>query len=184
MASPPKSKEVATKAPGGILGKLMAGEAVTPDQFEGVINFHSWARALLNREDYEEPNENYLATLLMMQTLTSSTIDEVFAQGAVRKLQESVPQVPGASTGPIEIFELYVTGSDFGEGAKTYIIFSARDLETGAETRYSTGSQGIQSQMMALLLMGNWPVRCRIFRLDRKDKGGKYLFWVGPPDEG
>jgi hypothetical protein len=171
-------------APGGILGKLLAGEAVTPDEFHGVIDFHSWAKALLNHEDYQEPNKDYLSTLLMLQTLTSETIDEVFTQGGVRKLQEAVPNVAGASTGPIEIFNIYVTGSDFGEGAKTYVIMTARDMETGIETRYSTGAQQVQAQLLAMLLMGSWPLRCRIMRLDRKDRGDRFLFWVGPPDEG
>lgn len=159
-------------------------KVVLPEKLQGMINLGSWANALVLREKYREPDPEYLSLILLMQTLTAATPDEVLRQAGVGKLQEMIPNVPGANTGPIEINDLYVTESDFGEGAPCYVIMTWRDLELGTEVRATTGAQQVQAQLIKLLAFGIWPIRCCITRLDRKDKGDRYLFWVGPPQEG
>lgn len=153
-----------------------------PDILDGKINLSSWAESLVNKAPYSDPDPDYLSRMLLVQTLTAETIDDVFAQGNIRKMQEVIPNVPNAGTGPIEIYDLYVTGSDFGEGAPCYMILSVRDLETGFEARYTTGASQLQAQILALINLGVWPIRCKIGRTERKDRGGRFLFWLYPPD--
>lgn len=156
--------------------------AQLPTQLQGVIVLSSWANALMNHTPYDEPDPDYLSRTLLFQTLTAETADEVLTQGGIRKLQESIPNVPGASTGPVEIFGLYVTGSDFGEGAPCYMILTLRDLETGFESKYTTGATQLQAQILRLISLGVWPIRGKITRTERKDRGGRFLFWLFPPD--
>lgn len=153
-----------------------------PAQLEGSFTLTAWAESLINHVPYVEPDPDYLSRTLLIQTLTAETVDDVLTQGGIRKLQESVPNVPGASTGPVEVYDLYVTGSDFGEGAPCYMILSLRDLETGFETKYTTGATQLQAQILRVLSLGIWPIRCKITRTERKDRGGRFLFWLFPPD--
>jgi len=154
----------------------------TLEEVKSVIDFTSWANALINGREYAEPDPGRLQRILMMQVLTATTMDEILAQNSVGKLQEIVPNVPGAGTGPIEITDLYVTGSDFDEGMPCYIIVGCVNLDTGEETRFTSGSSYLQTQVLAMLGLGNWPIRCQIKRIDRKDKGNRFLFQMFPPD--
>lgn len=153
-----------------------------PAQLAGIIDVRAWAESLVTRVAYAEPNPDFLSMMLMAQTLMAETAEDVLAQSSIRKLQEAIPNVPGAGTGPIEINDLYVTSSDFGEGAPCYVILTAMDLETGVVDKYTTGAQQLQSQILRLLSLGVWPIRCQIKRTERKDKGGRFLFWLFPPD--
>lgn len=153
-----------------------------PTELTDKVDLSSWAEALVNKADYRSPDDDYLARKLLVQTLTADTVDAVFAQGNLRKLQEAIPNTPNAGTGPVEIYDLYVTDSDFGEGAKTYMILDTRDLESGFEVTYTTGATQLQAQILALLNLGQWPIKCKITRTERKDKGGRFLFWLMPPD--
>ncbi|HVB66180.1 MAG TPA: hypothetical protein VND01_00625, partial [Candidatus Acidoferrales bacterium] len=113
---------------------------------------------------------------------TAASLDEVFEQNQIRRLQQSVPNVPDAGTGPIAINDVYVTASDFGEGAPCYVILGTTHLETGEVAKYTTGAQQLQAQILAALSFGRWPIHCNIKRIDRKDRGGRYLFWMYPPE--
>lgn len=166
---------------GEVIQRPFAGIAL-PAQLEGTMNLSDWAESLANHVPYNEPDPNYLSRMLLVQTLTAETTDDVFAQAGIRKLQESIPNVPNASTGPVELFDLYVTGSDFGEGAPCYMIMSLRDLETGFESKYTTGASQLQAQILRLISLGVWPIRGKITRTERKDRGGRFLFWLFPPD--
>ena len=161
---------------------ILQNPAPLPDELQGLFDLKSWATSLITHEPYNEPNPEYLSQMLMVQTLTAATIEDVFAQQSVRKLQEAIPNVPQASTGAIAINDLYVTSSDFGEGAPCYMIFGAADLETGLFARYSTGAQGLQAQVIRILSFGMWPIKCKITRMDNKDKGGRFMFRMFPPD--
>jgi hypothetical protein len=167
---------------GSMINKLLRGELELPAELTKVIDVKGWARSLIVREPYVEPDPEYLQRMLLLQTLTAATIDEVFAQGQLKHLQDAIPNIPGAGTGPVEINDLYVTDSDFGEGAPTYLILGTRSLLHGTETRYSTGAMQIQAQVMAALCLKIWPINCAITRTERKDKGGRYMFWLMPAD--
>lgn len=154
----------------------------TVEELRAIIDLTQWANSLVNGQDYHDPDPEYLSRALMYQTLTATSVDAVLSEGGIRKLQESVTDVPGASTGPIEVDDLYVTGSDFGEGSKTYIIFGGTDMELGNRVKYSTGAGQVQAQFLALINLGVWPIRCQVKRTSRKDRGGRHLFWVTTPD--
>jgi hypothetical protein len=177
----PPTRDVAIPT-SGTINELLAGKLKLPKAVTDVIDVQGWARSLITHEVYKEPDPDYLARLLLLQTLSAESLDALFEQGAIAKLQEAIPNVPGAGTGPIEIYDLYVTDSDFGEGAPTYLILSTRHLEHGMEKRYTTGATQIQAQVMLAICKGWWPLKCQISRTDRKDKGDRYMFWLIPPD--
>lgn len=161
---------------------MLAGDAALPEELRGRIVLRDWADSLVNHAKYEEPDPDYLSRTLLLQTLMAETPEAVLTQSGIRKLQESIPNAPGAGTGAVEVTSLYVTGSDFGEGAPCYMIFELTDLETGVPQKYSTGATQLQAQFLRLISLGVWPIRGQIKRTERKDRGGRFLFWFFPPD--
>lgn len=159
---------------------ILAGRKPLPEALQDKMNLSAWAESLANKAPYKEPDPDYLSRMLLIQTLTAATPEEVFAQSGIRKLQELVPNAPGMTSGPGTITDLYVTASDFGEGAPCYIIVDFMSAVTGELTRFSTGASQLQAQILALLSFGTWPIDCEIKRTDRKDRGGRYLFWLSP----
>lgn len=165
---------------GEIVKPVVTERAPMPAQLEGKIILSAWADSLVNGTKYAEPDPNYLSRLLVMQTLTAESLDQVFEQGGIQGLQKAIPNVPDAGTGPIMITDLYVTGSDLNEGVPCYVILTTTHMETGTIAKYTTGAQQLQAQILAALSFGHWPIPCEIKRTDRKDKSGKYLFWMFP----
>lgn len=154
----------------------------TVDEIKEQVSLQSWANALMNGTAYDEPDPGYLTRTLLMGVLTATTPDQVMAEGGIAKLQELVPDAPGQTTGPIRITDLYVTGSDFGEGMPCYVIVTYVHLDTGDVGKFTTGASYIQAQMLSLINLGNWPIDCQVKRINRKDKGGKFLFQMFPAD--
>lgn len=167
---------------GVVVNRLMPGRAPLPEKLQGKLILSDWADALVNHTAYKEVDPDYLSRMLLVQTLTAQTPDEVYEQSGIRKLQELVPNAPGLGTGVCEIVDLYVTSSDFGEGAPCYMIVDIVQDDTGEVTRFSTGATQLQAQIIALLSFGTWPIRCQIKRTERKDRGGRFLFWLFPPE--
>lgn len=162
--------------------KLLQGRHPLPEKLRDKLSLSAWAESIVNRAPYKELDPDYLSRMLLVQTLTAQTPDEVFEQAGIRKLQELVPNAPGLGTGPVEIVDLYVTSSDFGEGAPCYMIVDIIDETSGDAIRFSTGATQLQAQIIALLSFGTWPIRCQIKRTERKDRGGRFLFWLFPPE--
>lgn len=181
---PPRSPQNDDNAPasGEIVKPLIAERQPLPAQLAGKIELSAWAESLVNKAKYVDPDPDYLSRLLIVQTLTAENMDAVFEQGAIQGLQKAIPNVPDAGTGPIVITDLYVTGSDLNEGVPCYVIITATHMETGVISKYTTGAQQLQAQLLASLSWGRWPIPCQIKRLDRKDRSGKYLFWMFPPE--
>ncbi len=152
------------------------------ERVKQIISLQGWADALINGTPYTDPDPNYVSRQFMIATLKAATLDEVLRLNQISRLQKSVPDVEGATTGPIEVDDIYVTSSDFGEGMPTYVIFGGTDMEMGNRVKYSTGAQQVQAQFLAMINIGAWPIRCQVKRLDRKDRSGKHLFWVTTPD--
>lgn len=182
MSNTPAHKNDSEVKTGTVIVAPDYATVTLPPELDGMINLRSWAEALIKRTKYHEPNPNYLSTLLLAQTLMASTPEQVFEQAGIRKLQEAIPNVPGASTGAIEIHGLYVASSDMDEGLPTYLLMDVTDLESGLEAKYSGGSGQVQAQILTLLRFGVWPIRCKITRTERKDHGGRFLFWLYPSD--
>lgn len=171
-----------TPAQGVIAPSLTAGRAALPDDLVGKFELSAWAESLVNNRKYVEPDPDYLSRLLVTQTLMSATPEDIFKQDGVMGLQKAVPNVPDIGTGPIEINDLYIAASDQDDGTPCYMILGCVSLETGEERRYTTGASNLQAQVLAQLSFGVWPIRCNIKRMERKDRGGRYLFWMYPPE--
>lgn len=168
---------------GGTVKALLDGTLKIPDAITRVIDVQGWARSVITGEAYTEPDPEYLSRMLLLQTLTSESIEEAMNQQGIHKLQEWIPNVPGAGTSPIEVSGLYVAVSDFDEGLPTYIIVDGINMTTGLRERFSTGAGQLQAQFMVALCLNQFPLKCQVKRTDRKDKGGRYLFWLYPPDQ-
>ena len=170
-------------APAGeVVKPVLRERAPLPAQLEGKFTLSAWAESIANRVKYIEPDPDYLSRLLIVQTLTAASQDEVFEQRGIRKLQESVPNVPDAGTGPIIIDDLYIAASDQTDGLPCYMIMGTTHMETGEVAKYTTGAGQLQAQVLASIGFGTWPIPCNIKRIDRKDRGGRYLFWMYPPE--
>lgn len=166
----------------------MSGDLVvraTPADVAAVaqqIDFSSWANALINGTPYVEPDRDYLNKTLLLAVLTAETAQEVLSASGIGKLQQMVADAPGASTGPLEFTDLYVTGSDFGEGMPCYVIASYIRIGEGTSGKFTTGAGYLQSQLLALLNLGVWPITGQVQRIDRRDRGGRHLFQLFPVD--
>lgn len=156
--------------------------AKVPDALGAIIDIEAWASAVLRKTPYTEPNPDFISTMIAWQTITAQSVEEVFEQAGVRRLQQMLPNSPGATTGPIEITDLYVASSDFETGNPSYVIVTCLDMELGTEYKFTTGATNIQATLLGLLVNGMWPVKCQIKRGDSKDKGGRYLLFLLPPD--
>jgi hypothetical protein len=170
------SKEVAKP------GKALTTGAKLPEAFGHIVAFEDWAQSIVFGTPYKEPNPDFISRMLALQAITADTIEEVFQANGVKKLQEILANVPGATTGPKEITDLYVAESDFETGNPCYVIISWVDLETGDDQKVTTGATNVQATLIGLLKLGTWPIRCQIKRGDSKDKGDRYLLFLLPPD--
>lgn len=147
-----------------------------------IINMDEWAKSILTGAPYHEPDPDFISRSIAFRQITADTIEEVFAQMKIRRAQTSIPDMPGASSGPMHITDLYVAESDFETGNPTYVIMTYFDMESGEEHRMTTGATNIQATLIALLRHGQWPITCQIKRGEQKDRGGHYLLFMMPPD--
>lgn len=167
---------------GAMVTPLMSAAARLPSELDGLINLSAWAECLINGKKYNEPDPDYLSRTLLTQTLMAETPEDVFNVNDLDGLQKLIPNGPGLGTGPVEINGLYVAHSSLNDKNATYMIMDITDLETGNITKTTTGAGQLQAQIMRLLGFGIWPIRCQIKRTERKDRGGRYLFWLFPVD--
>ena len=170
------SKDLAKRS-----GALTAG-AKLPEGFSKNINLEAWARAIVFGEKYEEPNPNHISQMLSYATITGESVADVFKSANVIGLQEWLLDRPGETTGPMEMTELYVASSDYETGNPTFIIAETVSLTTGDSVKWTTGATNIQATLIGLIKLGHNPMRFQIKRGDSKDKGGRYLLHMLPPD--
>lgn len=161
--------------------KLLPG-IKTPAQINRLIDMEAWAHAVVYGDKYEEPDPDFISRMLAFQIISAASIEQAFNQANVFGLQKILPDAPNATTGPLEITDLYVASSDFETGNPSYVIMTWTSLETGKEERVTTGATNVQATLIALIANGMWPIRCQIKRGDQKDKGGRYLIFVLPVD--
>jgi len=153
-----------------------------PANFTRIINPAAWVNAILYGDKYKEPDPEFISRMLAAQSIFADTPEAAFASAGVRKLQEWLPDTANASTGPMEITDLYVAASDFETGNSCFVLVTCVMLVDGTEEKWSTGATNIQATLIGLLRNGVWPIRCQVKRGDSKDKGGKYLMFLLPPD--
>jgi len=181
--SPQESKTPAPDfVPASMVAPVIDTSAKLPEALDGLLDLSNWAEALVNGRPYKEPDEGYLSRLLIRQTLEATSPEQVFTPNDLDGLQKIVGNAPGAGTGPIEIHGLYVASSSMTEGAPCYMILDYASLDTGAVRKTTTGATQLQAQILRLIAFGIWPIRCQIKRTERKDKGGRFLFWLFPVD--
>lgn len=153
-----------------------------PEALQRIVNMDNWAVSLLSGAPYTEPDPEFVSRMLVFQTLTAESVPDIFRQAGIQGLQHMIPDTPGANTGPQELLDIYVAASDFETGNPTYVICTTMDLELGEEKRWHTGATNVQATLLALLDHGVWPIRFQVKRGDGKDRGGRYLLFVLPPD--
>lgn len=153
-----------------------------PPEINAIIDVRGWASALLAKTEYVEPNPDFISTMIAFNVITSETVEDAFSQAGVGQLQKMLANRPGETTGPMEITDLYVASSDFETGNPCYVIVTATLLDTDEEIKFTTGATNVQATILALMRLGMWPIRCQVKRGDTKDKGGRYLLFVLPPD--
>lgn len=153
-----------------------------PGAITQFINPTGWINAILYGEKYDEPNPDFIAQMLAAKSIFADTVEEAFASAGVRGLQKVLADQPGATTGPFELVDLYVAASDFETGNPTFVLMDVVSLESGQMAKWSTGATNIQATLIGLLRNGVWPIRAQIKRGDSKDKGGRYLMHMLPPD--
>lgn len=180
------SQEVQSPAPdfipASMVAPLIQASTPLPAELADHLDLSAWAESLINHRPYAEKDPNYLSRLLLIQTLEATSPEQVFNPNDLDGLQKIIGNAPGAGTGPIEIDGLYVASSGMSEGAPCYMILDYVSLETGNRRKTTTGATQLQAQILRLLGFGIWPIRCQIKRTERKDKGGRFLFWLFPPD--
>ena len=148
----------------------------TLEVFKDNVSLQGWANSLVKGTKYTEPDPDYLARRLLYKTLTATTAEKILSDDAGDGLQKIIPNAPEAGTGPITITDLYVAASDLNEGAPTYILLTYVKMSTGESVTTTTGAQMVQAQLLALVNLGIWPIKCQIRRTDRLGKSDKYLF--------
>jgi hypothetical protein len=153
-----------------------------PPLLAAKVDVIGWATSLFEGTTYTDPDPNYISRELLMMTLTADTVEAVLSASEITKLQQWIGNAPGAGTGPCEISDLYITGSDFGEGLPCYMIMTVTNLDTGHQRKVTTGASGLQAQVLRLISLGSWPIRCQITRTESKDKGGRFIFRLFPVD--
>lgn len=157
-------------------------DAAELDVVKANVNIALWLNSLATNVAYVEPNPEYLQRAQLMRLLNADTAEEILADDPINGLQNLIPDVEGASTGPIEIIDLYVAESKESSGYSTYVHFTFVDLESGQTIRTTTGAGQIQGQLVNMLRIGSWPIKCQIKRLKATDQGGKHLMRMFPPD--
>jgi hypothetical protein len=171
--------EVAVRANGK---PVLTGKAKVPATINKIIDFEGWAQAIAYGEPYKEPDPEFITRMLAMRSILATSVEEAFSGLGIVKVQEWILDRPGETSGPIEINDIYVAESDFESGNGCFVIITCVNLMDGTEIRASTGATNIQASLIGLLQLGNFPVKCQIKRGDSKDKGGRYLLHLLPPD--
>jgi hypothetical protein len=153
-----------------------------PAAFFEIINAPAWANAIIYGDKYAEPDPEFISKALALQSIMADTVEEAFANAGIIKLQEWLLDRPGETTGAMEITDLYVAASDFETGNSCFVLVSFVMLDNGEVGKFSTGATNVQATLIGLLRLGTWPIRCQFKRGDSKDKGGRYLIHMLPPD--
>lgn len=154
--------------------------APLPPELSGLFDLRAWFDSLIYKTPYEPINPDYMAERMLMLTIMSGSVEELLSPKSLTGLQDLIPNVPGQSTGPIRVTDLYVEKSDQADGNPCYMLLSYINLETGMETTTTTGATQVQATFATWLAHGQWPIECRITRGDRTDRGGRYMFLIEP----
>lgn len=163
-------------------GDIIKDHSRIPEALAPVINMEAWARAIVRGTKYKEPDPDYISRTLALRIIAAETVEDIYRQTEIRRVQDWIPDTPGATSGPLELVDLYVSASDFETGNPTFVIMTLLDLETGEEFKSTTGATNVQATLIALIVHGEWPIRFQVKRGEVKDRGGRYLLFVLPPD--
>lgn len=161
---------------------LLETKPQLPLALDGAFELMSWYRSLAYREPYEEKDPERVARKIMLRTFQAKDAAAVFEHQKPFGLQGLVRNQPGASTGPIDIVDLYVAESEHKTGVPCFMVMEIVSHKTGDVMTTTTGAQEVQAQILSLIALGVWPIPCEIKRIDAQDRGGRYMFRVFPLD--
>lgn len=153
-----------------------------PPALLGSIDCKAWLASLLGKVPYVEPDSDFLARQIMLNTFMEEDLNKALLGSEMDSLQDLVEEFPGASTGPIDITELYVATSNLEDQDGTYVILGWTSMETGIFTRCTTSAMAIQIGLLRHLRSGIWPISCQIARDKVQDQGGRFLLKLWPVD--
>lgn len=156
--------------------------AALPAELAGQLDLRAWYYSLARGDDYEDKDPNAVMRKLLLQTANAKTAADLFERSKAVGLQGLVRNIPGAGTGPVDIYGLHVARSHMEGGVRTFMVLDIASRRTGETLTTTTGSQEIQMQVLGFLAFGVWPIPCQIKRMDVKDKGGRYMFRLYPLD--
>lgn len=161
---------------------LLEQKSLLPAALDGAFELMPWYRSLTLREPYEEKDPERIARKIMLRTFQAKDAASVFEHQKPFGLQGLVRNQPGASTGPIDIVDLYVAESEHKTGVPCFMVMEIMSRVTGDLLTTTTGAQELQAQVLSLVALGVWPITCEIKRIDAKDRGGRYMFRAFPLD--
>lgn len=161
---------------------LLETKPTLPATLDGAFELMPWYRSLAYREPYEEKDPERVARKIMLRTFQAKDAAAVFEHQKPFGLQGLVRNQPGASTGPIDIVDLYVAESEHKTGVPCFMVMEIVSRQTGDMLTTTTGAQEVQAQVLSLIALGIWPISCEIKRIDAQDRGGRYMFRVFPLD--
>lgn len=153
-----------------------------PERIKATVDIKAWANCLFNQEVYAVADPDEMQRQMLMRFLMAETVEEVLQDQEGYKLQDMVPDVAGASTPPLELTDIGVYPGDLGPTPGTFVVIFATNLETGEEIRFSTSATNVQVQLMKIMTLDTWPIKCRIKRLDAVDQGDRHIFRMVPVD--
>lgn len=153
-----------------------------PAHVTAKIDLKNWMETVFNGVPYTAMDGEAMNRLMLLALLEAESLEEVLSESVGEKLQDMVPNEAWASTPPLEITDVGVYPGDAEKEPSTYLVIRATDLESGDQIRFSTGATNVQVQMMKMLSIGAWPIRCCLKRIDKKDQGGRYIFRMTLPD--
>lgn len=182
------AKTVAKREAASVVVTQRAAEAMTyefpqlPPALLGTIDLNRWLASLLAKVPYQEPDPEYISRAIMLNTFLEEDLNKALLGSEMDSLQDLVEEFPGATTGPIQITDLYVSASNLDDQDGTYVILTYVTLETGIITRCTTSAQAIQIGILRHLKQGIWPITCQIARDKVQDQGGRFLLKLWPAD--
>lgn len=159
---------------------LLETSPALPAALDGAFKLMEWYRSLAYGEPYAELDPERIAKKIMLRTFQAKDAAAVFEHQKPFGLQGLVRNQPGATTGPIDIVDLYVAESEHKTGVPCFMVMEIVSRNTGESLTTTTGARELQAQILSLVALGIWPIECEIKRIDAQDRGGRYMFRAFP----
>lgn len=148
-----------------------AAVATMPDQAEleqllgaRVLPVRQWIRALTDVEQFEEADEEDASLSIVRAILLAQTSEQVFSAMNITNVKAMIGEDPGARSNVLAITDAIPLRSTFEEGPSCFAVINARDLAESVDVTFSCGARAVQTAILAHIIHGWMPVKCRIVR--------------------